>query len=116
MSIKGTYPGKTITVENAATDIPQGSVIGFAGDLQGVMTSVDGYLGVSVDYPALAGEHFTVVIDGIVNVATSGTGSAGDALVTVSGGKVKTQDGSAPIVGYALDDFVDASFVRMRLA
>lgn len=118
MAIKGTYPGKTITVENAAADIPQGSVINFAGGLAGGFTTLDNSgspLGVSLDYAALTGEHFTVAIDGIVEILASGGGNAGDELITTTGGKVKVQDGTDPVIGYAMDDFTDGTLVRVKL-
>jgi hypothetical protein len=75
-----------------------------------------GFIGVTNEFDYLDGDEAVLYTRGIVLVATSGTGSAGNALICAANGKVKVQDETEFVVGYAMDDFVDASYVRVKLA
>ncbi|MCA9386050.1 DUF2190 family protein [Candidatus Dojkabacteria bacterium] len=113
MSQKTHYPAGAIT-EVLTGNVSAHSLVGY--DRKFSDDDDAGYLGVTGEYDQLSGDTVSLYTRGIVLIATSGTGSAGNALICAANGKVKAQDGSEFVVGYALDDFVNASYVRVKLA
>lgn len=107
------YPAGAIT-EILTSDVPAHRLVGY--DRAFSDDDDAGFIGVTGEYDSLSGDNVTLYTRGIVLVSTSGTGSAGVALICAANGKVKAQDATEFVVGYAMDDFVDDSLVRVKLA
>ena len=113
MSQKTHYPAGAIT-EVLTGNVSAHSLVGY--DRTFSDDDDAGFIGVTGEYDSLSGDTVALYTRGIVLVATSGTGYAGDPLICAANGAVKVQDGVIFVVGFAMDDFVDASYVRVKLS
>ncbi|MFA7327128.1 MAG: capsid cement protein [Candidatus Kapaibacterium sp.] len=105
------YPAGPIS-ETLAGDVPAHRLVGFNRTLSGDSTVP---IGVTNEFDYLSGDEAVLYTRGIVLISTAEAGYVGDALICAANGKVKGQTGSAYVVGYAMEDFADASLVRVKL-